>query len=309
MSTAYLSHPLCLLHDPGPPEVRDRITAVETRLHKSGLMDFLRRYQAPEATVEQLGRVHKSSLIKWITVQRSHTKILSKEDQNRAIYTAKAAIVAAGALVYATNLVMSGKHKTAFCNVRPPGHHATSTQAQGFCYFNNVAVGAAHALDAHFLDKVAIVDFDVHHGNGTEEIFENDPRVLFCSTFQHPYYPGCGHDTVSDHIVNVPMPYGTTGQQFRDAVMSKWIPAIHEFQPKIIFISAGFDSHKKDSMGGFRLEESDYEWVTSEICTLANLYCEGRVVSTLEGGYNLDSLAASVEAHVRMLMGKEPQYL
>jgi acetoin utilization deacetylase AcuC-like enzyme len=218
--------------------------------------------------------------------------------------TKPAALRAAGALIQATDLVLTNTHKTAFCNVRPPGHHALPDRAMGFCFFNNVAVGAAHAIEKYGLNKVAILDFDVHHGNGTEAIFTNDPRVMLCSTFQHPFYPYSGADTVSDHIINVPLAAYATGEIFRAAVTKDWLPALEHFAPQMLFISAGFDAHKADSISSLRLHEEDYVWVTQEIVAIADKYAEGRIVSTLEGGYELRALGRSVVAHLEVLMRK-----
>jgi acetoin utilization deacetylase AcuC-like enzyme len=218
-------------------------------------------------------------------------------------YSLAAALRAAGAVVLGVDLVMSGKSSAAFCNVRPPGHHAEANNAMGFCIFNNIAVGAAHALKTYSLKKIAIVDFDVHHGNGTEDIFSNTPEVLFCSSFQHPFYPNTGDNTVSEHIVNVPLAAGTNGQAFRAAIESAWLPELHAFQPELILISAGFDAHVEDDMAGLCLIEQDFTWVTQEIKKIADTYANGRIVSTLEGGYALSALGRSVAAHLNALLG------
>ncbi|EDN66325.1 Histone deacetylase domain [Beggiatoa sp. PS] len=198
--------------------------------------------------------------------------------------------------------MLTKKHPTAFCNIRPPGHHALHNQAMGFCFFNNIAVGAAHAIEEYGLNRVAILDFDVHHGNGTEAIFTDEPRIMLCSTFQHPFYPHSGVDTVSDHIINVPLPAGTAGDKFREAITTRWLPALHNFKPEMIFISAGFDAHEDDNISFMRLHTDDYAWVTQEILTIADQYAEGRIVSTLEGGYELHALGRSVAAHLKVLM-------
>jgi acetoin utilization deacetylase AcuC-like enzyme len=217
-------------------------------------------------------------------------------------YTLEAAWRAAGAAVMATDTVMAGEAANAFCCVRPPGHHALPDRAMGFCIFNNVAVGTAHALDAHGLSRIAIVDFDVHHGNGTEAMFRDDPRVMLCSTFQHPFYPHSGADTDSDHIVNVPLPAGTDGSGFRRAFTEKCVPALERFQPEMVFVSAGFDAHREDELAMLRLTESDYDWVTRQVKIIADKYAHGRIVSTLEGGYTLSALGRSCAAHIRVLM-------
>jgi acetoin utilization deacetylase AcuC-like enzyme len=218
-------------------------------------------------------------------------------------HTLDAALRAAGAVVHAVDLVMSGEFQAIFCAVRPPGHHAERNRAMGFCFFNNVAVGAAHALAAHGLERVAIVDFDVHHGNGTEHIFENEPRVLFCSSFQHPFYPFTGHETDTPHIVNITLPAGSDGTRFRQEVEAHWLHRLHEFKPQLVMVSAGFDAHAEDDMSHVRLREPDYIWITRELKKVADQYAGGRIVSTLEGGYNLSALGRSAVAHVDALLG------
>ncbi len=218
-------------------------------------------------------------------------------------HSLEAALRAAGACVAATDAVLGGRAGRAFCAVRPPGHHATPTRAMGFCVFNNVAVAAAHALEAHGLERVAIVDFDVHHGNGTEDMFRDDPRVLFCSTFQHPYYPYCGADSGNDHVINVPLPAMTASEGFRTAVDRHWMPALEGFEPQLVLVSAGFDAHREDPLAYLQLEDGDYAWVTRRIAAVAERFAGGRIVSTLEGGYGLAPLARSALAHVEALAG------
>ena len=196
---------------------------------------------------------------------------------------------------------MSGEMQNAFCNIRPPGHHAGRSGASGFCIFNNVAAAAAHALEHHGLQRVAIADFDVHHGDGTEDIFHDDPRVLLCSTFRHPFYPYCGADSGNDHIINVPLAAACTGVEFRNAVSEQWLPALERFQPQLLLISAGFDAHYEDEMGGLALRESDYLWVTEFLKEIANRYAQGRIVSVLEGGYALHPLGRCVMTHIKSL--------
>jgi acetoin utilization deacetylase AcuC-like enzyme len=218
-------------------------------------------------------------------------------------FTLNAALRAAGAVVLATDLVLEGKLENAFCAIRPPGHHAESGRAMGFCLFNNVAVGVAHAIEKYGLKRVAIVDFDVHHGNGTEEIFHDDPRVMLCSTFQHPFYPHCGAESGNEHIINVPLPAGTDGEAFRKAVTERWLPALERFRPEMLFISAGFDAHREDDMAMFKLSEPDYAWVTQQLKDVAERHAQGRIVSVLEGGYELHALGRSVAAHIKVLSG------
>ena len=216
-------------------------------------------------------------------------------------HSLNAALRAAGAVVKAADMVVGNEVENAFCCVRPPGHHAARARAMGFCLFNNVAVGAAHAMEKHGLERVAIVDFDVHHGNGTEDIFRDDPRVMMVSTFQHPFYPYSGVEGRSDRMVNIPLAAYSGGGQFRDAVEKFWIPALERFRPQMAFISAGFDAHRDDDMAALNLVESDYAWVTERLIAYADRFCGGRIVSTLEGGYELDALARSVAVHLRAL--------
>lgn len=303
-NVAYIYHPDCLHHDMGigHPECPARFSAIEDQLIASNLFDFVRHHQAPEATREQLMRVHDKKYVNHVLSFENKQSEYLDPDTMITPQTPKAALRAAGALVMATELVIKKQAKAAFCNVRPPGHHALHKQAMGFCFFNNVAVGAAHAIHHFGLRKVAVVDFDVHHGNGTEDIFRNEPRVLFCSSFEHPFYPFCGAETVKDHIINVPLTAGTGSDKFREAVLEHWIPALHKFEPQMIFISAGFDAHRDDDMSHVHLSERDYTWLTQELLVIADKFADGRVVSTLEGGYELHSLGRSVAAHLKALM-------
>ena len=215
--------------------------------------------------------------------------------------TWQAVLRAAGAGILATDLVMSAQVENAFCSVRPPGHHAERAKAMGFCFFNNIAIAATHALEVHGLDRVAVVDFDVHHGNGTEDIFAGDPRVLMVGTFQHPFYPYSGADAPAANMVNVPLPAGTRSDAFREVVAEAWLPALRRFAPEAIFISAGFDAHYEDDMASFGLVEADYAWVTRQIKAIAAESAQGRIVSMLEGGYALSALGRSVTTHVKEL--------
>ncbi|HEY3564124.1 MAG TPA: histone deacetylase family protein, partial [Casimicrobiaceae bacterium] len=209
---------------------------------------------------------------------------------------------AAGAVVHGVDLVCNGDYQRVFCAVRPPGHHAESRRAMGFCVFNSVAVGAAHALAEHGLSRVAIVDFDVHHGNGTEEMFTDDPRVLMVSTFQYPLYPYSGVDNPAPNMVNIPLSAGNGGTEFRDAVRKHWLPALDDHAPELILISAGFDAHREDPLAGLAFVDDDYAWVTRELIDVAGRHAKGRIVSTLEGGYALSALGRSVVAHLRELI-------
>lgn len=218
-------------------------------------------------------------------------------------HSLNAALRATGAVVLGVDLAVSGQTRAAFCSVRPPGHHAEHDRAMGYCIFDNVAVGAAHALSAHALERVAIVDFDPHHGNSTESIFRDDPRVLYCSTFQHPCYPHRIIDETHANIVAVPLPAETTGAEFRCAVESRWLPRLEQFRPQLLLISAGFDAHIEDDMADLCLRESDFGWVTNLIYACAQRHAGGRIVSVLEGGYALPALARSVVAHLNALLG------
>ncbi len=304
MQTAYISHPLCLKHDMGAyhPESPARIHAIEDQLIASGLMDYLQRHDAPEATREQLLRVHDADYVGFVEASApQHGTVQLDGDTAMNPFSYPAALRAAGAVVLGVDLVMAGKAENAFCNIRPPGHHAERGRAMGFCIFNNVAVGAAHALEAHGLSRVAIADFDVHHGNGTENIFRDEPRVMLCSTFQHPFYPYCGADSGNEHIVNVPLAAGSGGGEFRAAVTQYWLPELERFRPELLLISAGFDAHRDDDMAMLRLTEADYAWVTAELKRIAEKHAQSRIVSVLEGGYELPALGRSALAHIRVL--------
>lgn len=307
MSIAFISHPDCALHDMGAhhPECPARLSAIQDQLLSSGLEFALRNYEAPLATREQLYRVHDKDYVDDIfrRAPQDYGQIWLDPDTSMMADSLNAALRAAGAAVLGVELVMTGKEQAAFCNVRPPGHHAERACTMGFCIFNNVAVGAAAARDNFGVKKLAILDFDVHHGNGTEDIFRDQPDVLFCSTFQHPFYPYTGADVISEHIVNAPLPAGARGAAFKEAVNSHWLPKLHEFQPELVLISAGFDAHVEDDMASLCLTEKDYSWVTREIKTIADTYAKGRIVSTLEGGYALSALGRSVATHLNALLG------
>ncbi len=306
MQTAYISHPDCLRHDMGAdhPESPARLMAIEDQLLATGLLHYLQRHDAPLATFEQLARVHSKAYIESIRAA-SPSHGLAQLDPDTAMnpYTWNAALRAVGAAVLATDLVIERKVENAFCAIRPPGHHAESARAMGFCFFNNVAVGVAHAIEHHGLKRVAIADFDVHHGNGTEDIFHDDPRVMLCSTFQHPYYPFRGADSGNDHIINVPLPAGTDGPAFRRAVSERWLPELERVRPEMLFFSAGFDAHWQDDMAQLMLHEADYTWVTQQIKDIAARHANGRIVSVLEGGYELHALGRSAAAHIKVLSG------
>jgi acetoin utilization deacetylase AcuC-like enzyme len=306
MQTAYISHPLCLKHDMGAhhPESPARIHAIEDRLIASGLLSYLQRHDAPAATREQLLRVHDEAYIDSIESIAPQQGIVHLDgDTAMNPFSYQAALRAAGAVVMGVDLVMAGKAENAFCNVRPPGHHAERARAMGFCIFNNIAVGAAHAISGHGLHRVAVADFDVHHGNGTEAIFHGDPRVMLCSTFQHPFYPYSGSSSGNEHIINMPLPAGSGGEEFRAAITQHWLPALESFKPELLLISAGFDAHRDDDMAMLNLTEPDYVWVTDVLKGIAEKYAHGRIVSALEGGYELHALGRSAYAHIKVLSG------
>ena len=305
MPTAYITHPSSLLHEMGPyhPECPDRIHAIGDRLISAGLDVHLRHYTAPGATHAQLARVHGAAYLAELEAA-SPASGLHYLDPDTALnpHTLEAAKHAAGALVLATDLIARGECRSAFCAVRPPGHHAERNRAMGFCLYNNVAVGAAHALAAHGIKRVAIIDFDVHHGNGTEDIFASDERVLMVSTFQHPLYPYSGTETTAGNMVNIPLSAGSGGEAFREAVRDHWLPALERHRPELLFISAGFDAHREDPLAGLKFTEADYSWVTRELIGVANRHGQGRVISTLEGGYSLSALGRSAAEHIRELV-------
>lgn len=303
-TTAFITHRECWLHDMGTfhPECSDRLAAINDRLIAAGLDLFLSFYDAPQATREQITRAHSQSYFEELMSSVPEHGIRHLDpDTAMNPDTMKAALRSAGAGVLATDLVMKGEIENAFCAVRPPGHHAERAKAMGFCFLNNVAIGALHALEAHGLERVAIVDFDVHHGNGTEDIFRDDPRVLVTGIFQHPFYPYSGADCTARNMVNIPVPAGTRGDAFRQIVADMWVPALRNHNPQMIFISAGFDGHYEDDMGSLGLVEADYVWATQQVKGVAEDCGHRRIVSVLEGGYALSSLARSVVAHIKAL--------
>lgn len=308
MSTAYYSHAECRLHDMGAghPECAQRLDAIGDHLRATGLDIALDFQDAPQVTLEQLARAHASGYVAEVIdlmqgVSASGEPRAVDPDTVVGTGTLAAALRSAGAAVAATDDVLAGRASNAFCAVRPPGHHATRDQAMGFCFFNNVAVAARHALDVHGLQRVAIVDFDVHHGNGTEDIIANDERVLMVSFFQHPLYPFSGGTPLGTNMMNLPVPAYSRGGEVRELIEMMWMPRLEEFKPQMVFISAGFDAHREDDMGQLGLVEADYEWITMRIKALAERHAQGRIVSCLEGGYNPSALARSVAAHLRVL--------
>lgn len=310
MTTVWLTHPDCLLHDMGDghPESPDRLSAIEDRLARDpALCALLRREIAPAATREQIERAHDSRLVDAIE-RASPATGLRQIDPDTAMnpYTLEAIRHAAGAAVRATDLVATGEVDNAFCAVRPPGHHAERARAMGFCLFNNVAIGALHALEAHGFDRVAVVDFDVHHGNGTQAIFWADPSVMYASTHEMPLYPGTGAENETGEagtIVNAPLKAGDGGEAFRAAFEQRILPRLNAFAPEFLIISAGFDAHRRDPLGNLNLVEADYIYATEALIAIADRHARGRIVSVLEGGYDLQALANSTAAHVATLMG------
>jgi acetoin utilization deacetylase AcuC-like enzyme len=306
MTAAFITHDECLKHEMGSyhPERPARLTAIEDQLIASGIGVHLVRHQAPLATDEQLARVHPIEYVRAIRdAAPANGTVHLDPDTAMNPWTLRAALRAAGAAVLATDLVLTDQAKSAFCSVRPPGHHACRARPMGFCIFNNVAIAARHALHAHGLERVAVIDFDVHHGNGTEDIFEGDPQVLMASTFQHPFYPYSGTEDPAANMVNVPLAAGSGSREFRQAVREAWLPALHDFAPQLILFSAGFDAHAEDDMAMLRLTDADYAWVSAEVRQVAERHCEGRMVSVLEGGYALSALSRSVVQHLRVLAG------
>jgi acetoin utilization deacetylase AcuC-like enzyme len=304
MPVAFITHPDCLKHEMGAqhPECPQRLGAVGDQLIASGLDPQLVHYEAPLATDEQLARVHPPDYVQAIRdTAPEHGTVHLDPDTAMNPYTLNAALRAAGAAAFAVDLVLGGKHPAAFCNVRPPGHHACRARPMGFCIFNNVAVAARHAVHAHGIERVAIVDFDVHHGNGTEDIVAGDERILMASFFQHPLYPGSGAVPKGTNMINLPVAPYTRGPEIRKLIEAHWMPRLDEFKPEMLFVSAGFDAHREDELGQLGLIEADYEWMTLQLKQLAERHAQGRIVSCLEGGYNLGALARSVASHLRVL--------
>jgi acetoin utilization deacetylase AcuC-like enzyme len=306
VKAAFITHADCLKHEMGArhPERPQRLSAIEDQLIASGVAQHLARLDAPLATDEQLARVHPIEYVRAIRdAAPEHGTVHLDPDTAMNPYTLTAALRAAGAAVFAVDLVMKKQYQSVFCSVRPPGHHACRARPMGFCIFNNVAVAARHALEAHGLERVAIIDFDVHHGNGTEDIFEGDPRVLMASTFQHPFYPYSGTEDPADNMVNVPLAAGSGSRELRAAVSEAWLPALEAFKPELILFSAGFDAHAEDDMAMLRFSDADYGWVTAQMKQVAERSAQGRMVSMLEGGYALSALGRSAVQHIRVLAG------
>jgi acetoin utilization deacetylase AcuC-like enzyme len=313
MATGYFTHKDCWKHEMGlgHPECPDRLSAIEDRLISSGLNDVLARFDATEASLTDIelahDRMHVAALRglsdRLVDDQNAGGPAYLQIDPDTTMnaHTWHAMLRAAGAALNATDAVMAGELENAFCAVRPPGHHACHNKAMGFCFVNNIAVAARYALERHGLQRVAVVDFDVHHGNGTEDILAGDERVLMVGFFQHPFYPYTGASKPAANMLNLPVPAYTRGAEIRELIEAHWLPRLEAFKPQMVFISAGFDAHRDDDLGQMALTESDYTWITQRIKDVALRHAKGRIVSCLEGGYNLNALARSVEAHLRVL--------
>jgi acetoin utilization deacetylase AcuC-like enzyme len=305
--TLYYSHPECLEHrmQPQHPERPARLQAIAAALHAGGQLSQLQLREAPEADLAMLGRGHAAAYLAHLE-RVSPGAGLVHVDPDTALgpRSLAAARRAAGAGIAAVRAILAGEDQRAFCAVRPPGHHAEESSAMGFCVYGNVALAALEALAHPGIERVAILDFDVHHGNGTVDICRGRPEVLVCSSFQHPFYPGRLHDLVQPNIVNTPLPEGSDGSAFRRAIDATWAEAIARHRPQFVFVSAGFDAHRDDPLGGLALDESDFSWITRRICDWADSWAGGRIVSMLEGGYDLQALARSTVAHVDVLLGR-----
>lgn len=305
MTIALISHPDCALHVVGAqhPERPERVKVIQAAFKHYPFSAPVTFYEAPVASREQLISIHDKNYVDWIiSIAPEKDFIEIDADTWMNPHTLNAALCAAGSVSLAVDLVMKDEAQVAFCNVRPPGHHAEREKAMGFCFFNNVAIGVAHAMAEYNIKRVAIIDFDVHHGNGTQNIFQDEKHVLYCSSFEHPYYPGYEPEMDNAHILSVPLAAGTSGKVYRDKVKAAWFDKIAAFQPQLIFFSAGFDAHADDPLADLCLLESDFVWLTNQIAKIAKVHCNGRMVSVLEGGYNLNVLAQCVPAHVNAMI-------
>ena len=312
MTTAYYTHADCKRHEMGSwhPESPQRLQAIDDQLIASRISSLLDHREAPQAQEQDLARVHTADAIYRIrencpSERSEYSHFPLDADTALNAYSWRASLRAAGAAIAATDAVIDREVDNAFCAIRPPGHHATPKESMGFCMFNNVAIAVKHALEVRGLKRVAIVDFDVHHGNGTEEAFRDDPRVCMVSFFQHPYYPYSGTEKPAANMINIPVSAHSDGEAIRHIVTEQWLPALRAFQPEMIFISAGFDAHREDDMGQMGLVEADYAWITRQMMVIAKEYAQGRIVSCLEGGYNLSALGRSVVAHIKVLADLE----
>lgn len=304
METLYITHPACHLHEMGVwhPESPHRLDAINDQLLASGLASYLHPQQARAATRDDILRVHTLQHLNYLHAnlpQQGHFSI--DPDTLMNPHTLEAAYHAAGAGLDAVDALLQGDKRQAFCAVRPPGHHATRSRAMGFCFFNNVAIAAAYAIEKYALTRVLIVDFDVHHGNGTEEIFAEDERILMCSFFQHPFFPGSYQQPPAKNMVNIPVEAYSKADQVLESFETHCMPRIAAFQPELVFFSAGFDAHSEDEMGQLNLLETDYATITRQVMQACAQSAHGRVISMLEGGYDLSSLGRSVVAHIRAM--------
>lgn len=303
MSNAIISHPDCLAHNVSDehPERPARLNAINDRLLSSGMAQVFVHYEANVVSKKQLLAVHDSAYIDSIYARApNESGQIVQLDGDTAMMNATLAAAkrAAGAGIMAVDMVMTGQHKKSFCAVRPPGHHAEKDKAMGFCYFNNIAIAVTHALNHYDLKRVAVIDFDVHHGNGTEQLLGGDNRVMFCSSFESPLYPFSGENSPYNNVHNIALQAGIKGPAYQDLVSEHWLPQLDAFAPQLIFISAGFDAHREDDISHINLVERDYRWLSVELVKLANKHADGRIVSMLEGGYSLGALGRSVHAHL-----------
>jgi acetoin utilization deacetylase AcuC-like enzyme len=313
MPVGIISHALCGEHDMGEfhPECPARLTSIETHLALAGLDKAIEHIEAVSIPKALLSLAHDDAYIDYLFDNSPIDGVFPLDpDTTMNPKTLAAALLSAGAAVQAVDLVMNNTVTAAFCSTRPPGHHAERNKAMGFCFFNNVAIAAVYARQKYQLKKIAIVDFDVHHGNGTEDIVSGQPDVLFCSTFQHPFYPfsgvadgNDGGGEMASNVVNSPLRANAGSAEFRQAVRDQWLPTLNQFKPEMIIISAGFDAHAEDHLSQVQLHDEDYRWVTDELKSVADQYCQGRMVSVLEGGYSLGALGRSVVAHIQGLIG------
>jgi len=305
VETLYITHPNCRLHmmQKWHPEAPARLDEINDRLLASGVSSCLKHLDAPNASDADVLRVHTPEYLAYLKehVPQEGYFNIDNEETSMNPHTLRAAYSAAGAGILAVDEIMGGNALNAFCAVRPPGHHAERGRSMGFCFFNNLAIAARYAIEKYELKKIAVIDFDVHHGNGTEDIFRNDPHIIMCSFFQYPLYPDCGITNVAPNMFNTPVPAFTKNEVVKDIVLNRWLPVLDDFQPELILISAGFDAHREDEMGQMDLVEKDYEWITKKLMDVANRYAQGRIISFLEGGYSLSALGRSVTAHIKAL--------
>lgn len=304
METLYITHPACHLHEMGGwhPESPSRLDAINDQLLASGIMGLVCSQTAAVAARADLLRVHAPEYLARLEALlpvQGYAEIDPDTFMNP--HTLEAAYAAAGSGITAVDAIMRHEASTAFCAVRPPGHHACPAQAMGFCFFNNLAVAVAYTLEKYEFNRIAIIDFDVHHGNGTEEIFAGNDKILMCGFYQHPFFPNVHTQNCVKNMVNVPVDAYTSGEGIRKMISDSWLPRLRAFQPEFIFVSAGFDAHREDDMGQLDLVESDYAWITSRIVEIADEFAQGRIVSLLEGGYNLSALGRSAVAHIKTL--------